>query len=61
MRVADVGGEEFKEAHRGALTGGGDKRRHGRDAGLGPERWQPEPEASQPHHAFAWCMARVNA
>jgi len=27
VRVADVGGEEFKEAHAGALTGGRDQRR----------------------------------
>ena len=27
VRVADVGGEEFKEAHRGALARGGDERR----------------------------------
>ena len=27
VRVADVGGEEFEEAHRGALAGGGDQRR----------------------------------
>ncbi len=28
VRVADVGGEEFKEAERGALAGSGDQRRH---------------------------------
>ena len=28
VRVADVGREEFEEAHRGALAGGGDERRH---------------------------------
>jgi hypothetical protein len=27
VRVADVGGEEFEEAHRGALAGSGDERR----------------------------------
>ena len=27
VRVADVGGEEFEEARRGTLAGGGDKRR----------------------------------
>jgi hypothetical protein len=27
VRVADVGGEEFKEAHRGALAGGANERR----------------------------------
>src|SRR6516164_5630329 len=27
VRVADVGGEEFEEAHAGAIAGGGDKRR----------------------------------
>ena len=27
VRVADVGGEEFEEAHAGALAGGGDERR----------------------------------
>jgi hypothetical protein len=26
MRIADIGGEEFEEAHRGAIAGGGDKR-----------------------------------
>ena len=31
VRVADVGREEFEEAHAGALAGGGDQRRdHGR-------------------------------
>src|SRR6202011_2017575 len=31
VRIADVGGEEFEEAHAGALAGGGDQRRdHGR-------------------------------
>jgi len=27
VRAADVGGEEFEEAHAGALAGGGGKRR----------------------------------
>jgi hypothetical protein len=30
VRVADVGGEEFEEAHRGALAGGGDQSRDGK-------------------------------
>ena len=30
VRVADVGGEEFEEAHAGALAGGGDQRRAAR-------------------------------
>jgi hypothetical protein len=29
VRVADIGGEEFEEAHRGAFAGGGDKHRYG--------------------------------
>jgi hypothetical protein len=33
VRVADVGREEFEEAHRGAFTGGGDKRW---------QRWRPD-------------------
>jgi hypothetical protein len=30
VRVADVGGEEFEDAHRGAITGGDECRQHGR-------------------------------
>ena len=30
VRVADVGGKEFEEAHAGALAGGSDQRGHGR-------------------------------
>ena len=37
VRVADVGGEEFEEAHRGALAGGGDERRNDR-------RWRMDDE-----------------
>jgi hypothetical protein len=29
--VADVGGEEFEEAHRGAFAGCGDERRQGHE------------------------------
>jgi hypothetical protein len=29
VRVADVGREEFEEAHAGALAGSSDERRHG--------------------------------
>ena len=28
MRVADIGGKEFEEAHAGAIAGSGDQRRH---------------------------------
>ena len=28
VRVADIGGEEFEEAHAGALAGGGDELGH---------------------------------
>jgi hypothetical protein len=37
VRVADVGREEFEEAHAGALAGGGNEDRNGRRRGMDDE------------------------